>query len=92
MNLHAVPVAALAGICGYAAVLFIGLHAALANVTEARARREYLSFALCCVAVAGYDVACALLYNAQTLEQGISAQRAQMLTAGMILWFGDVHG
>jgi signal transduction histidine kinase len=84
MNLHAVPVAALAGICGYAAMLFIGLHASLANVAEARARREYLSFALCCLAVASYDVACALLYNAQSLEQGLRAQRAQMLTAGMI--------
>jgi signal transduction histidine kinase len=84
MNLHAVPVAALAGICGYVAVLFIGLHAALANVAEARARREYLGFALCCLAVASYDVACALLYNADSLEQGLRAQRAQMLTAGTI--------
>jgi signal transduction histidine kinase len=84
MNLHAVPVATLAGICGYAAILFIGLHAALANVTEARARREYLSFALCCLAVASYDVGCALLYNAPSLERGLLAQRVQMLTAGMI--------
>ncbi|HEX6243055.1 MAG TPA: histidine kinase dimerization/phospho-acceptor domain-containing protein, partial [Polyangiales bacterium] len=84
MNVNAVPVAALSGICGYAAILFIGLHAALANVPGVRARREYLSFALCCVAVAGYDVFSALLYNAHSLEEGLRAQRAQMLTAGLI--------
>ncbi|MBN1653141.1 MAG: hypothetical protein JXA30_05135 [Deltaproteobacteria bacterium] len=84
MSLHAVPVAILAGITGYAAVLFIGLYVTLANVVEPRARREYLTFGLTCLAVVVYDLTSVNLYNAGSFEQGFFWQRGQLASAGIL--------
>jgi len=84
MSWQAVPVAIIAGITGYAAVIFIGLYAALAKLVEARARREYLTFALTCVSVVAYDLFSVNLYNSLSLEQGIFWQRLQFVTAGVL--------
>lgn len=81
---HAVPVAIMAGVCGYAAVLFVGLYSALRRIQDQEVRREYLSFALFCAAVASYDASAAALYDARTLAQGVIAQRFQIATAGAV--------
>lgn len=79
MQWNAVPVLVLAGITGYAGILFAGLYAALSKLADAGARREYLSFSLTCFAVLGYDVACVLLYDAETVQQGFLWTRVSLL-------------
>jgi signal transduction histidine kinase len=87
MNWNAVPAAVLAGITGYAAILFTGLYFALAKVTEEHDRREYLSFALTCLTVMGYDVSCAAIYNARAFDQSAVAwlRVSTFMAAGIVL-------
>jgi hypothetical protein len=66
MNWNAVPVTIMAGIAGYAAILFAGLYFALAKTTDESTRREYLTFALTCVSAVGYEATVVMLYNATT--------------------------
>jgi signal transduction histidine kinase len=84
MNWNAVPVAIMAGVMGYSAILFYGLYLALADVAEKGARREYLTFALTCLAAAAYDICCVGLYNADSLDQGVFWMRGNLLTAACI--------
>jgi signal transduction histidine kinase len=81
---NAVPVAILAGVVGYASILFYGLYLALAKSVAASERREYLTFALTCVAGAAYCFTCTGLYNADSLEEGIFWMRGNLLTAACI--------
>jgi signal transduction histidine kinase len=86
MNWNAVPAAVLAGITGYAAILFTGLYFALAKVPEQRERREYLSFALTCLAVMGYDISCSAIYNARAYDQAqVAWIRVSAFTAAGIV-------
>lgn len=84
MNWNAVPVVVLAGITGYAAILFSGLYFSLAGVTEERSRREYLTFALTCVTVVAYDITCAFQYDARSLEQSFVWLRLSMFEASLV--------
>jgi signal transduction histidine kinase len=81
---NAVPVAILAGVIGYASILFYGLYLALAKSVAVSERREYLTFALTCFAAAAYCVSCTGLYNADSLEDGIFWMRGTLLTAACI--------
>ena len=81
---NAVPVAILAGISGYTAVLFYGLYFGLAKATEQRLRREYLTFAFTCAAAAAYDVTCVGLYDTRSVDSGIFWMRGNWLTAACI--------
>jgi signal transduction histidine kinase len=81
---NAVPVAILAGITSYAALTFYGLYLALARVADIRLRREYLMFALTCVAGVAYDVCCVGLYGSESLDQGVFWMRGSLLTAACI--------
>lgn len=83
MHWNAVPVLVLAGITGYAAILFAGLYAALSKLADARDRQEYLSFCLTCFAVVGYDVTCVWLYNAETVEQGLFWTRLSLVFSAL---------
>jgi signal transduction histidine kinase len=84
MSWNAVPVAVMAGIAGYAAVLFAGLYFALGTATEERARREYLTFALTCLGAAGYEITNVMLYNAQSFEQGLASVRGSLVCAAFV--------
>jgi signal transduction histidine kinase len=84
MNWHAVPVAIMAGITGYAAIIFVGLYFVLAKDVEKSARREYLSFAIFCMAGVLWDVTCIGLYNSRSSAQGITWQRYQLLMVAVL--------
>jgi signal transduction histidine kinase len=84
MNWNAVPVAMIAGITGYAAILFYGLYLALAQRTDAAKRREYLTFALTCASAAAYDICGVGLYDASSIAHGVMWQRGQMFAAAFI--------
>jgi uncharacterized membrane protein len=84
MNWHSVPVAIMAGISAYAAILFIGFYSVLSTPARRRARREYLTFALMCLAVTAYDVTCVGLYNASSVAEGVRWQRGNFATAALI--------
>ncbi len=81
---NAVPVAILAGVVGYAGILFYGLYLALATSVAVGERREYLTFSLTCLAGAAYCVSCTGLYNAASLEEGVFWMRGTLLTAACI--------
>lgn len=83
MQWYSLPVAIMAGISGYAALLFIGFHFVLTNEARRLAHRENLSFAVLCALVMTYDIACAGLYNSHSLETGIQFQRAQLASAAL---------
>lgn len=87
MNWNAVPAAVLAGITGYAAILFTGLYFALAKVKAQRERREYLSFALTCLTVMGYDIACVATYNAHAYDAALVVwiRVSTLMAAGIVL-------
>jgi|GEM_PF-4042786 len=87
MNWNAVPAAVLAGITGYAAILFTGLYFALAKMREQRERREYLSFAVTCLTVMGYDIACAAIYNARAYDESLFVwiRLSTFMAAGIVL-------
>ncbi|MET0385687.1 MAG: HAMP domain-containing sensor histidine kinase [Polyangiales bacterium] len=84
MTWNAVPVAILAGITGYSAVLFCGLYFALAKAATERARREYLTFALTCLAVVFYDGTCAGLYDAGSTERAFLWSRINIVAASFV--------
>jgi signal transduction histidine kinase len=84
MNWRAVPAAVIAGITGYAAILFFGLFFALGRNADQRARRQYLTFAIACLVGVAYDVSTAGLYNSQTIAQGIFWQHFQLFTASLL--------
>jgi signal transduction histidine kinase len=84
MNWHSVPVAIMAGISAYAAILFIGFYSVLSTPARRRERREYFTFALMCLAVTAYDVTCVGLYNAVSVAEGVRWQRGNFATAALI--------
>ena len=84
MNWHSVPAAIMAGISAYAAILFIGFYSVLSTPARRRARHEYLTFALMCLAVTAYDVTCVGLYNASSVAEGVRWQRGNFATAALI--------
>jgi signal transduction histidine kinase len=96
MNWYAVPVAVVAGITAYAAIVFIGLYFALAKNADELARREYLSFALTCISSVLYDVTSVGLYNANSTVAGIFWQRYQLFAASLlgisfVIFIWDFH-
>jgi signal transduction histidine kinase len=80
---QSVPAAIMAGISAYAAVLFLGFYLALTRAEDRRVRREYLTFALLCLAVTGFDVSCAGFYNARSVAVCAGWQRLQIASADL---------
>lgn len=80
------PCLAMAGVNFAGAASFLLLYA-----RRRKAAPEYLPYALLCLAIGIYDVHCAGLYGASSLEEGVFWQRLQILTIGainaLLLWF-----
>ena len=81
---HAVPPVAMAAISAYVGILFIGLYFALAGLTDAQERRDYLTFSATCLAVVVFDLGCARLYHARSFEEGVLWNRVGLCTAGFL--------
>jgi signal transduction histidine kinase len=81
---QSVPAAIMAGISAYAALLFLGFYLALTRAEDRRVRREYLTFALLCLAVAAFDLSCTGFYNARSVAMCANWQRAQIASADLV--------
>ncbi len=85
MNWVSVPVLMMAAICFYVGITYLWSWA------RRREEPEQLSFALTSLVIAMYNVFCAGLYNAGSVEEGIFWQRLQLATLCLfsisILWF-----
>ncbi len=80
---QSVPAAIMAGISAYAAVLFLGFYFALTRAEDRRVRREFLTFAVLCLAITGFDLSCAGFYNARSVAVCASWQRLQIASADL---------
>ncbi len=85
MNPFSVPPVAMAAVA-----LYVGHYHLLIYLRRKR-HREDLFFALACLGVCCYDVLCAGLYNATSVEAGVRWQRGQFIALPLftaaILWF-----
>jgi signal transduction histidine kinase len=84
MVAHAVPLVAMAVIAGYVGILFAGLYFALAGLTDARERRDYLTFALTCLAVVTFDAVTARFYMSRSYAEGVIWNRASLASSGVL--------
>jgi PAS domain S-box-containing protein len=82
---QSVPAVVLASI-----TLYTGIYHLLLSYRRRRERTD-LTFALSCFAMGVYDIFCAGLYNAATVEAGMGWQRVQMLSLALVgitfVWF-----
>jgi N-terminal 7TM region of histidine kinase len=85
MNPFAIACLMLAAINGCVGGLYLLLY------LRRREQQEHLPFALLCFCLVAYDLFCAGLYNARSLEQGIAWQRLQLLSLSLVtgctIWF-----
>jgi hypothetical protein len=85
MNPFAIACLMLAAINGCVGGLYLLLY------LRRREQQEHLPFALLCFCLVAYDLFCAGLYDARSLEQGIAWQRLQLfslsLVTGCTIWF-----
>ena len=85
MTLQSIPAVILASV-----VIFIGTHNLGVFFRRPR-NHEHLTFFLTCLAVAFYDVCCALLYNSHAWVEGASWQRMQVVATSLLCavmpWF-----
>lgn len=84
MVAHAVPPVAMAVIAAYVGMLFAGLYYALLGLTDAQERRDYLTFALTCLAVVVFDGACARLYVSRSFAEGLVWNRVSLSASGVL--------
>jgi|GEM_PF-620702 len=85
MKWTALPAALMAAVSLYAGILYLWLY------IRRRAELHNLWFAFTCLSIALYDIFCAGLYNAGSLEQGMFWQRFQFASIALFVicfsWF-----
>lgn len=84
MVAHAVPLVAMAVMAAYVGTLFAGLYFALAGLTDARERRDYLTFALTCLSVVVFDAVTARFYLSRSYAEGLVWNRASLGASGLL--------
>ena len=85
MNPLSMAVLIMATICGYVGIYYLLFYSRVPN------HREHLFFALTCFSITLYDICCAGLYSASTIQEGMVWQRYQFAALALftiaILWF-----
>ena len=85
MSILSIPPLVMAGIAFY-----VGAYHLLVYLRQTE-QREHLTFALLCWMIGSYDIACTGLYNAASVGEGASWQRAQAILLALattaFLWF-----
>ncbi len=87
MSWNSIPVAILAGINLYVALLYLGKHLIHSRRLGGQGHYDNLAFSLVCLTVSLYEIACAGLYSARDLQSGMFWQKLNFAGISLMATF-----